>query len=45
VLSAWLARQSVRLERYRQLLADVRMAQTIDMAMVSVLLRELRGMG
>ena len=45
VLSSWLLRQGVRLDRYRQLLADIRASQSIDMAMVSVLLRELRGMG
>ncbi len=44
VLSAWCVRQGVRLERYRQLLVDIRGNQSVDMAMVSVLLRELRGM-
>ncbi|HRM70958.1 MAG TPA: NAD-glutamate dehydrogenase, partial [Thauera phenylacetica] len=44
VLSAGRARAAVPLERYQQLLAEIRNTPTIDMAMLSVLLRELRGM-
>jgi glutamate dehydrogenase len=44
VLEAWQAGQGARLERYHALLGEVRAAQSIDMAMVSVVLRELRGM-
>jgi len=44
VLSAGRARAAVPLERYQQLLAEIRSTPTIDMAMLSVLLRELRGM-
>ena len=44
VMAAWYQRQGARLERYRQLLGDMRSAQSVDLAMVSVLLRELRGM-
>ncbi len=44
VLQAWRARAAVPLERYLQLLGEIRAAPAIDMAMLSVLLRELRGM-
>ena len=44
VLNAGRERAAVPLERYQQLLAEIRSAPTIDMAMLSVLLRELRGM-
>jgi len=42
--STWLAWNWIALERYQQLLAEIRNTPTIDMAMLSVLLRELRGM-
>ena len=44
VLDAWQSRAAVARERYQHLLAEIRGAQSIDLAMVSVLLRELRGM-
>jgi glutamate dehydrogenase len=44
VLEAWHRRVAVALERYQHLLGEVRGAQSIDLAMVSVLLRELRDM-
>ena len=44
VLDAWQSRAAVARERYQYLLAEIRGAQSIDLAMVSVLLRELRGM-
>ena len=44
VLRAGRERAAVPLERYQQLLAEIRGAPAIDMAMLSVLLRELRGM-
>ncbi|HRP23159.1 NAD-glutamate dehydrogenase [Thauera sp.] len=45
ILSAWQAKNAIQLERYRHLLAEIRTAPSIDMAMLSVVLRELRGMG
>ena len=44
LVEAWTARFPAQIERYRQLLADVRGSQSIEMPMLSVLLRELRGM-
>ncbi|MDT3670497.1 MAG: NAD-glutamate dehydrogenase [Aromatoleum sp.] len=44
VIAAWQERNRVNVERYRHLLADVKTAGAIDMAMLSVLMRELRGM-
>ena len=44
VLRAGRERAAVPLERYQHLLAEIRVAPVIDMAMLSVLLRELRGM-
>ena len=44
LVDAWTARFPTQIERYRHLLADVKSAQSIDMPMLSVLLRELRGM-
>ena len=44
VLEAWRGRAAVAMERYHHLLGEIRGAQSIDLAMVSVLLRELRGM-
>ena len=44
VLEAWQSRSAVARERYQHLLGEIRGAQSVDLAMVSVLLRELRGM-
>ena len=44
LVAAWEARHGLHIERYRHLLADVKSAPTIEMPMLSVLLRELRGM-
>ncbi|MBD5804311.1 NAD-specific glutamate dehydrogenase [Azoarcus sp. Aa7] len=44
LIAAWEARRLPQIERYRHLLADVKVAQAIEMPMLSVLLRELRGM-
>jgi glutamate dehydrogenase len=44
LLEAWRTRSAVALERYQHLLGEIRGAQSVDLAMVSVLLRELRGM-
>ena len=44
MLGAWRERGALAIERYRHLLGEIRAAQSIDLAMVSVLLRELRGM-
>lgn len=44
MLSAWRERAAVAIERYRHLLGEIRTAPSIDLAMVSVMLRELRGM-
>ncbi|NMF90291.1 NAD-glutamate dehydrogenase [Aromatoleum petrolei] len=44
LIAAWEERRMPQIERYRHLLADVKMAQAIEMSMLSVLLRELRGM-
>ncbi|MGD9871034.1 MAG: NAD-glutamate dehydrogenase [Thauera sp.] len=43
-LKAWRVRAALALERYQHLLGEIRAGQSIDLAMVSVLLRELRGM-
>src|SRR5690606_22810156 len=43
-LAAWRARAAAALDRYQHLLGEIRGAQNIDLAMLSVLLRELRGM-
>ncbi|NMG00448.1 NAD-glutamate dehydrogenase [Aromatoleum toluolicum] len=44
LIAAWEARRTQQIDRYRHLLADVKIAQAIEMPMLSVLLRELRGM-
>ncbi|HJV26528.1 MAG TPA: NAD-glutamate dehydrogenase [Aromatoleum sp.] len=44
LLTAWEASRALQIDRYRHLLADVKSAPTIEMSMLSVLLRELRGM-
>ncbi len=41
---AWAARHRFHIDRYRHLLTDVQASPSIDMPMVSVLLRELRSM-
>jgi len=44
LIAAWETRHQGHIERYRHLLADVKSVATIEMPMLSVLLRELRGM-
>jgi len=44
LVAAWEAGHQLHIERYRHLLADVKSASSIEMPMLSVLLRELRGM-
>ncbi len=44
VIRAWEGRHFARMERYRHLLAEVKSATAVEMPMLSVLLRELRGM-
>ncbi|NMG43254.1 NAD-glutamate dehydrogenase [Aromatoleum toluvorans] len=44
LIAAWEARRTPQIDRYRHLLADVKTTQSIEMSMLSVLLRELRGM-
>ena len=43
-IAAWEARRGFQLARCRQLLADLRAVPALDMAMLSVLLRELRAL-
>jgi glutamate dehydrogenase len=44
-LAAWKTRNAVLYERFRQVLADLHGAQSPDLAMLSVALRELRNLG
>ncbi|MFN3987750.1 MAG: NAD-glutamate dehydrogenase [Rhodocyclaceae bacterium] len=44
VIEAWQTRHAIQIERYRHLLTDIKASPTTDMSMLSVLLRELRGM-
>lgn len=44
LMSAWKSRSAVLYERFRQVLADLRSAQSPDLAMLSVALRELRNL-
>jgi glutamate dehydrogenase len=44
LLDAWEAQRSFQLARCRQLLADLKPTPALDMAMLSVLLRELRSL-
>jgi len=44
LLSAWQERRVFHFERYQQLMAEIRLAPTQDIAMLSVVLRELRGL-
>ncbi|NMG75371.1 NAD-glutamate dehydrogenase [Aromatoleum diolicum] len=44
LVAAWETAHLRHIERYRHLLADVKSASSIEMSMLSVLLRELRGM-
>ena len=44
LISAWQAQRAGQMARCRQLLADLRPAPALDMAMLSVLLRELRSL-
>ena len=43
-IAAWKARNAVRYERFRQILADLRSAESPDLAMLSVAMRELRNL-
>ena len=43
-LAAWKARNAVPYERFRQVLADLRSAESPDLAMLSVAMRELRNL-
>ena len=43
-IAAWKSRNSVLYERFRQILADLRSAESPDLAMLSVALRELRNL-
>jgi len=45
VRAAWQAKYALQLERYRHLLTEIHAAPSIDLAMLSVVLRELRGLG
>ncbi len=45
VRAAWQEKYAHQLERYRHLLTEVHAAPSIDLAMLSVVLRELRGLG
>ncbi len=44
ILAAWQARHQQQVERYRNLVGEIHAAKAIDLAMLSVILRELRGM-
>jgi glutamate dehydrogenase len=43
-VAAWKARNAVLFERFRQILAELRVAESPDLAMLSVALRELRSL-
>ena len=44
LIEAWQGQRQFKLDRCRQLLADLKPLQGLDMAMLSVLLRELRSL-
>ena len=44
LISAWKTRNSVVYERFRQVLTDLRTAESPDLAMLSVAMRELRNL-
>jgi glutamate dehydrogenase len=44
-IAGWKARNAVLHERFRQILAELRAAESPDLAMLSVALRELRNLG
>src|SRR5205814_1927813 len=44
LITAWKARNSVLYERFRQVLADLRSSESLDLAMLSVAMRELRNL-
>ena len=44
LIEAWQAQREFKLARCHQLLADLKPVATLDMAMLSVLLRELRAL-
>jgi glutamate dehydrogenase len=45
LLARWEAHQSTQIARMREVIADLRAGGTLDLAMLSVALRELRGLG
>ncbi len=45
IVAAWHARHQFHIDRFNHLLADVRTVATIEMPMLSVLMRELRSIG
>ena len=45
LLDAWRSRRAFHFDSYQQLLAEIRLAPVADIAMLSVMLRELRGLG
>jgi glutamate dehydrogenase len=44
LITAWKTRHAVLYERFRQVLADLRAAESPDLAMLSVAMRELRNL-
>ncbi|MBE0627777.1 MAG: NAD-glutamate dehydrogenase, partial [Burkholderiales bacterium] len=44
LVAAWQGRRAFHFDRYQQLLAEIRIAAAADIAMLSVVLRELRGL-
>jgi glutamate dehydrogenase len=44
LVAAWQGHREFQFERYRQLLAEIRLVPAADIAMLSVVLRELRGL-
>ena len=44
LISAWKTRNAVLYERFRQVLTDLRAAESPDLAMLSVAMRELRNL-
>ncbi|TRZ68373.1 MAG: NAD-glutamate dehydrogenase [Rhodocyclaceae bacterium] len=44
LVEAWQERRAFQFERYQQLFAEIRVAPLLDIAMLSVVLRELRGL-
>jgi len=44
LVASWQGRRAFQFDRYQQLLAEIRLAPAADIAMLSVVLRELRGL-